>query len=515
MLTQNPPIDRLKYIQKLYGEKQPWVVLDTLSVIFPTIGIDEPWREIEEASYAQASEAASASRGAMREMFQAGRVMPGLPDPRWTNGGDYIPLVNNAWNLGPIKYRAPYDLRYDERSNMIFSFVAQDSFAGGAMREPQEADSVFPWVARELSKLSKHTISAIEKSIKEDTSLLDDYEDYYADYSEALEQLRRSTNLIAQWSKATRTDLMKLSLAEVLEKSKGFRIKKKVEHGEFVYKFKNGWTVESLKGKRQLDCEAGFLSHCVYTYKDRVDSGQSVIYSLRDPDGVPYITMEWKPAEASGKGKFTQVFGKTNSEIGEGVFNEYVLAAGQDNDPPLQPSQVSEVVIAIRAMVIEFIDQKHGGDVSGLLLAGGSLSGRDLTGAFLRGKDLYGMDLVGAKLANANLGYVNLSSADLSDADLSGADLEGAHFDYTKLIGANLKGAHFGEADLVGADLSRADLRGVDLSRATLFIWFQKGLWDPSPPRKISAILSGAKYDSETFWPEDFDPVAAGAVKVD
>jgi|GEM_PF-3744309 len=81
MLTQNPPIDRLKYIQKLYGEKQPWVVLDTLSVIFNTIGIDEPWREIEEASYAQASEEASASRGAMREMFQAGRSMPTFAMP--------------------------------------------------------------------------------------------------------------------------------------------------------------------------------------------------------------------------------------------------------------------------------------------------------------------------------------------------------------------------------------------------------------------------------------------------
>jgi hypothetical protein len=238
MLTQNPPIDRLKYIQKLYGEKQPWVVLDTLSVIFNTIGIDEPWREIEEASYAQASEEASASRGAMREMFQAGRVIPGLPDPRWTNGGDYIPLVNYAWNLGPIKHQAEEDLRYDERSNMIFSLVAQDSFAGGAMREPQEVDSAFPWVARELSKLSKHTISAIEKSIKEKTSLLDDYEDYiagyiYADYREALEQLRRSTNLIAQWSKATRTDLMKLSLAEVFEKSKGFRFPPKFLCGGF------------------------------------------------------------------------------------------------------------------------------------------------------------------------------------------------------------------------------------------------------------------------------------------
>ena len=399
MLTQNPPIDRLKYIQKLYGEKQPWVVLDTLSVIFNTIGIDAPWRELEEAAYAQAPGAAATARGMMLEMFQMGRVMPGLPDPRWTNGGDYIPLVNNAWNLGPIKYRAPYDLRYDERSNMIFSFVAQDSFAGGAMREPQEVDSVFPWVARELSKLSKHTISAIEKSIKEKTSLLDDYEDYiagyiYADYREALEQLRRSTNLIAQWSKATRTDLMKLSLAEALEKSKGFRAKKRVEHGEIVYKFKSGWTVESLGGKRQLDCEAGFLSHCVYTYKGAVESGRSVIYSLRDPDGVPYVTMEWQPPERE---RFYQIFGKANSKIGDDVFNEYVLAAGQDNDPPLRPEDVPVVVEAIRSMVVEFIEQKHRGNVRGLIIAGASLAGRDISST-----DLSFIHADGANLTNAD-----------------------------------------------------------------------------------------------------------------
>jgi len=549
MLTQNPPIDRLKYIQKLYGEKQPWVVLDTLSVIFPTIGIDEPWREIEEASYAQASEAASASRGAMREMFQAGRVMPGLPDPRWTNGGDYIPLVNNAWNLGPIKYRAPYDLRYDERSNMIFSFVAQDSFAGGAMREPQEADSVFPWVARELSKLSKHTISAIEKSIKEDTSLLDDYEDYYADYSEALEQLRRSTNLIAQWSKATRTDLMKLSLAEVFEKSEGFRIKRKVEHGEFVYKFKNGWTVESLKGKRQLDCEAGFLSHCVYTYKDRVDSGQSVIYSLRDPDGVPYVTMEWQPwpremvefdegpkDKKGWPGRFTQVFGKTNSKIGHDVFNEYVLAAGQDNDPPLQPDQVSVVVEAIRSMVVEFIDQKRGGEVRGLLLAGASLAGRDLSKyaivgtnlggadlsranlseAYLYGVNLYEANLTGANLTGASLERANLSRANLSGADLSGANLSEAHLREAnlreanltaaylvtaRLTGANLNGANLNGANLAAADLWRADLSGADMRGARL-----KG---------YAPLLDRTRFDDSTKWSEGFDPIAAGAVKVD
>jgi len=508
MLIQNPPIDRLNFIVKTYGEKQPWVVLDTLSVIFPTIGIDEPLFDIQHELQTQQVEGdLSRERfrtllGDAQALFRWTEMARGLPQPDPLQSPDsYSSLIDAYWDS-----TGEDDFRLRRRMAGILWIVSLPGFSSGRMSAPHEADGIFPWVAREFSKLSKFTIRETDRTGDAST---------YRVYTESLDLLRRSGNAIAQWAKLNRVDLMKKSLAEVAEAIKTFRYSSKVRQGVVVHKFKSGWTVQELQTKRELDDEHKALDHCVDTYCERVKLGKSVIYSLRDPDGVPYITMEWKPAEASGKGKFTQVFGKTNSEIGEGVFNEYVLAAGQDNDPPLQPSQVSEVVIAIRAMVIEFIDQKHGGDVSGLLLAGGSLSGRDLTGAFLRGKDLYGMDLVGAKLANANLGYVNLSSADLSDADLSGADLEGAHFDYTKLIGANLKGAHFGEADLVGADLSRADLRGVDLSRATLFIWFQKGLWDPSPPRKISAILSGAKYDSETFWPEDFDPVAAGAVKVD
>ncbi len=52
-----------------------------------------------------------------------------------------------------------------------------------------------------------------------------------------------------------------------------------------------------------------------------------------------------------------------------------------------------------------------------------------------------------------------------------------------------------------GADLARADLRGAklagtDLRQANLRL----------------ADLEGAKADENTFWPEGFDPVAAGVI---
>lgn len=83
-----------------------------------------------------------------------------------------------------------------------------------------------------------------------------------------------------------------------------------------------------------------------------------------------------------------------------------------------------------------------------------------------------------------NLGSVDYSGRNLSRQDLSGAYLIGAY-----LIGADLSGADLTEADLTGARLSGARLSGADL---------------------IGARLSGAIADSETIFPDGFDPVDAG-----
>ena len=61
------------------------------------------------------------------------------------------------------------------------------------------------------------------------------------------------------------------------------------------------------------------------------------------------------------------------------------------------------------------------------------------------------------------------------------------------LEGANLRGANLTWTDLRAANLVDANLSGANLSRAD---------------------LSGARYDA-TWWPEGFDPEAAGAVLVD
>ncbi len=88
-------------------------------------------------------------------------------------------------------------------------------------------------------------------------------------------------------------------------------------------------------------------------------------------------------------------------------------------------------------------------------------------------------------------GYTIEPGADLSGRNLSGRNLSGRN-----LSGADLSGADLSRARLTRADLARANLRGANLTRTNL----------------RGANLKGAVADTDTQWPEGFDPVAAGAI---
>lgn len=104
-------------------------------------------------------------------------------------------------------------------------------------------------------------------------------------------------------------------------------------------------------------------------------------------------------------------------------------------------------------------------------------------------KDVDKNALAGVEWAHASLWNADLKGAFLASSNLANADLVGANLKEAILWGANLKDAKFRSANLVRADLQRADLNGADFYRAT--------------------------YSLLTQWPDDFDPVAAGALLVD
>lgn len=150
----------------------------------------------------------------------------------------------------------------------------------------------------------------------------------------------------------------------------------------------------------------------------------------------------------------------------------------------------------------------HSVELNGANLRNASLRNADLRNADLRNADLYFANLSGAKLSRADLRGAFLSGVNLRDvallngADLSNAYLNGANLRDAILSEAKLNGAILHDAFLLGADLRRANLSEADLAGANLHNAFLFGV-----------NLQGTKYNSQTIWPENFNPIDFGAVK--
>ncbi|MCG9886375.1 MAG: pentapeptide repeat-containing protein [Cyanobacteria bacterium] len=198
---------------------------------------------------------------------------------------------------------------------------------------------------------------------------------------------------------------------------------------------------------------------------------------------------------------------------------------------------------------------------NGVLLAGVNLDGAALEGCDLSGERMQCVSLVAANLTAAILSQTNLEGATLTRACLTRAvalaatfemakmdeiqaqliqgrggnfnyaklrrsrldlgDFERGRFDFASLRGAsaieasfsaasmqyaNLSGGRFIRTDFRGTDLRQANLTGADLRGARL------GSADLGGATLTGTVLAGAKFSAQTLWPQDFDPIAAGAI---
>jgi uncharacterized protein YjbI with pentapeptide repeats len=143
-------------------------------------------------------------------------------------------------------------------------------------------------------------------------------------------------------------------------------------------------------------------------------------------------------------------------------------------------------------------------------LRGVDLHGRNLEGLRLVEKQMDGANFERANLRRAELRGVVLQHSRLADADLRDARITiGPGQWHTSLYQASLRGADLRGA-YVRADLRRADLIGADLRGAQL----GRAMFKHEREAGEEAALRGARYDSETVWPNDFEPDAWGAVRV-
>jgi uncharacterized protein YjbI with pentapeptide repeats len=345
--------------------------------------------------------------------------------------------------------------RFSRRARQIDRAAARATRAGfGHVHHPRAARvaELPPDIAVELGR-------RVEKSAPyyEAWNLIDDYG--------AIENVLESqANAIARWADLERIDLMPLGVLEVADAVENYRFPEPEggrDQGEIVYRFRDGWTVQSLQTPEQLAEEGEAMQHCVGgdDYCHLVEEGDVIIYSLRDPGGNPHVTMEYGVQEE----RFQQIEGKQNST----PRAEY------------------------QARVQEFILNVYGGEPTAMLMAGADPRDLDLRNASLDGMnlseaDLSDQDLRGVELESANLNHVNFDGADLRNAKLSYASLAGTTFRGARLDGANLyhalsdsspaarasRAVDFTEASMVkvkamSAGLERSRFVGADLSGAS------------------------------------------------
>tara|TARA_Y100000592_G_scaffold99255_1_gene174654 strand:+ start:21056 stop:23527 length:2472 start_codon:yes stop_codon:yes gene_type:complete len=89
------------------------------------------------------------------------------------------------------------------------------------------------------------------------------------------------------------------------------------QNKDVVYKFDNGYTIVDVNTENDLSVEGDKMGHCVGSYCDYVASGETTIYSLRDPRNEPHATIEVIPTLPLGRtrsrGRVDQIKGKGNA----------------------------------------------------------------------------------------------------------------------------------------------------------------------------------------------------------
>jgi len=202
-------------------------------------------------------------------------------------------------------------------------------------------DGAVPWLAQRLAK------ERFENQREADATL---------------DALKRRFRKLATWAKESRQNLASFSIQEALSESEGYQSfaqrkgKEESDVNPTLYRFADGWKVVELRTEKALEREGDLMDHCVGGYCEQVESGESRIFSLRDPDNKPHVTMEYSPEEI----RFKQIFGPSNEK----------------------PEEYTQPYLR------EFIEEKFDGNPLGLLLAGIPLAEIDLVGADLQGADL-------------------------------------------------------------------------------------------------------------------------------
>lgn len=146
-------------------------------------------------------------------------------------------------------------------------------------------DKFVPWVFREFNNLQYDTPQ---------------------DYIDAANALASVAPHLPSWQRKAKVDINRLSMAEAIARIEAWLEAQRPEPahaGRVVYRFPDGWTVQRLVTEEQILSEGAVMRHCMRDpakgyFKRTLCEGpfgpitpEIRIYSLRDTDGVPHVTL--------------------------------------------------------------------------------------------------------------------------------------------------------------------------------------------------------------------------------
>ena len=186
-------------------------------------------------------------------------------------------------------------------------------------------DKFVPWVYREFSRLAFETPD---------------------DYIAAANALASVAPHLAAWQRKTKVDLNRLRMDAVIAAIEAWQVEHRRDPalpGKIVYRFADGWTIQQLTTQAQIVSEGVSMQHCMrdpskdYAAQVTCEPGLSRqarnIYSLRDPSGVPYVTL----MQARPEGAFVEVRSVGNKAVPaqlQPYVDEFIAAAPGLKTPP-------------------------------------------------------------------------------------------------------------------------------------------------------------------------------------
>jgi hypothetical protein len=212
-----------------------------------------------------------------------------------------------------------------------------------------EYEALIPWYASRLAKLWKKRVR------NEPLNVIPGYDGLYVhEWHDTKTMFNRYGTVLGELVKHYRMDVNRLSLAQALQHIDEWRENKMQilgMEGDVVMRFDDGWTVQKLTTRAQLQEEGNAMDHCVGSYCPQVERGDVVILSLRDADGQSRATLEWDTDEAS----WEQIQGPGNERVDEVTWpylkelTETWAPEGQEPSPESAKSWFGEAGEVLKA----------------------------------------------------------------------------------------------------------------------------------------------------------------------